>query len=121
MDITKYKTKLCNYYFSGYCKYGDNCYFAHGYDDLSQGKQLFIWDLVSLHFANIWAVADSIIEARKIILSRLKEFVISNKMPEQMCCNKEHSLTERELVNIINIITFKTPRITSNIYDSGLL
>jgi len=119
MDITKYKTKLCTYYLSGYCKYGENCFFAHGYDDLSTGKSLFSWNISKINnFTKIWAIADSISEARKIILDRIKEFVLNNNMPTKMCSHYTE-ISRPSLIHIINTITYTDPDI-SQPFDCGI-
>ena len=36
---TKWKTEICHYWeMYGFCKYGDSCAFAHGYDELNKRK-----------------------------------------------------------------------------------
>ena len=39
---TKWKTEICHYWeMNGYCKYGDNCAFAHGENELKNRKMSF--------------------------------------------------------------------------------
>jgi hypothetical protein len=42
MDSAKYKTKLCRHYERGFCKFGINCHFAHGIEDLKPGKAFYV-------------------------------------------------------------------------------
>lgn len=32
-----YKTKMCRYYLNGECRFGDDCVFAHGTEELRSG------------------------------------------------------------------------------------